>query len=71
MISELESAGLMSRDVYSIFRGKDISTRIEIILKWLPEVYNEHLGTGDTLAHSLISDIETFISGLLINKSCN
>ncbi len=42
-------------------------TAVQIILKWLPLMYEEHLGAGNGLVRSLISADEPFDPLLLIN----
>lgn len=61
MLKELEEAGYKYRDIHEIFKQKKIASEVvQIILKWLPDIYAEHLGSGDQLVRSLISAEEPF-----------
>ena len=41
--------------------------RVAIILKWLPDIYKKHIGTGDLLVRSLISAKESFNPSVIID----
>ncbi|WPQ60141.1 hypothetical protein SIO70_17510 [Chitinophaga sancti] len=68
ILIELREAGYNYRDVNKIFDKKTHElAEVDIILKYLPEAYKEHLGTGDILARSLIVATEPFDPSVLID----
>lgn len=68
MLKELETAGFKYYDANYIFKKKELQPEeVTIILKWLPDIYKEHIGTGDILARSLISAKEPFDPAVIIN----
>lgn len=68
MLKELEEAGHKYRDIDEIFKQRKISLHaVKVILKWLPDIYVEHLGSGDQLVRSLISAEEPFDPAILID----
>jgi hypothetical protein len=67
MIGELDAAGFSYYDVNYIFRKKELQPEeVTIILKWLPDIYTEHIGTGDILVRSLIAAKEAFDPAVVI-----
>ena len=67
LVRELSMKGYSYYDVYSIFKKKQLlPEEVEIILKWLPFIYSEHEGTGDTLVRSLRAAKEPFNPTTLI-----
>lgn len=61
IIKELKSKGFVYQDANEIFKQKKLEpTEVNIILKWLPNVYTENYGTADILVRSLISAVEPF-----------
>lgn len=68
LIKELKKSGFKYTDSNDIFQQKQLQPKeIEIILKWLPEIYTEHYGTADTLVRSLIGAAQPFDPALLID----
>jgi hypothetical protein len=67
LIGELRKAGYKYTNSDQIFRKKSLApVETQLILKWLPRVYEQHLGAGDILVRSLISAKEPFDPSLLI-----
>jgi hypothetical protein len=69
LIADLKKAGFNFRDIDHLFRQKRHLpiTAVNIILKWLPDVYNKHLGSGDCLVRSLIAKTDQYDPGILID----
>lgn len=68
LLKELKANGFLYADLNEIFRQKSLSPiEVEIIIKWLPSIYVEHLGAGDILVRSLISASEPFKPDVLID----
>ena len=67
LIKELKKMGFNYRNSEDIYKVKLYPPVPEIILKWLPLVYSQHLGTGDILVRSLISSVEPFQSKALVD----
>lgn len=67
MFEELKTAGYTYKDVNDIYKQKLPAKVVEIILKWLPKIYQEHIGSGEQLTRSLISAQEPFDPSVLIN----
>jgi hypothetical protein len=69
LIDELESKGYHFEDIDHLKEQNEPLPLevIEIILKWLPKIYDEHLGAGDCLVRSLISAGEEFDPFILID----
>ena len=68
LIKELKQAGYIYRDINHIFKQDELPIKaVDIILKWVRQMYNEHLGTGDHLVRSLISANEPFDPTVLID----
>jgi hypothetical protein len=60
LIRELKSTGHNYKGIADIFKHTLPAKVVEVILKWLPEIYEEHLGSGEMLVRSLISAEEPF-----------
>lgn len=67
LIKELKKKGFNYKNSEDIYKVKLYPPVPEIILKWLPLVYSQHLGTGDILVRSLISSVEPFQSKALVD----
>ncbi|NLR67498.1 hypothetical protein HGH92_24550 [Chitinophaga varians] len=68
LLKELEAAGFKYHDVNYIFKKKELEPEeVAIILRWLPDIYKEHIGAGDILVRSLISAREPFDPTVIIN----
>jgi hypothetical protein len=68
MLKELEIAGFKYYDSNYIFKKNELQPEeVAIILKWLPDIYKEHVGTGDILVRSLISAKEPFDPAIIID----
>lgn len=69
LVNELKSVGFKFRDINHLFKQNDPLPleACNIILKWLPEIYNEHIGSGECLVRSLISAGEPFDPAILID----
>jgi hypothetical protein len=68
MLKELEVAGFKYYDVNYIFKKNELQPEeVAIILKWLPDIYKEHIGTGDISVRSLISAKEPFDPTIIID----
>jgi len=60
-LAELQELGYYYPDINTIYKQKNLASyEVEIILKWIPNIYIEHLGSGDQLVRSLISTEEPF-----------
>lgn len=67
LLKELEKIGCNYHDIHDIFKQEKVPLNaVNIILKWLPDIYAEHLGAGDQLVRSLISAEEPFDPSILI-----
>lgn len=68
LIEELAKQGYKYKDIQQIFSGRKSLEPIEVdlILKWLPQIYEEQLGAGVILAQSLRLAKEPFDPSLLI-----
>src|SRR6266700_1130687 len=68
LINELKKAGFKYIDINDLFKQKELPKEaVDIILKWFPEVYKDHLGSGDHLVRSLISAKDPFDPAALIS----
>jgi len=67
MIKELTELGYTYKDINDIYKYILPPQAVEIILKWLPEIYKDHLGSGEHLVRSLISTEQPFNPEVLIN----
>ena len=68
LIKELKNNGFSYKDVDKIYAKQSLEpVEVEIILKWLPELYKEHVGTGDSAVRSLMAAKRAFDPSLLIN----
>lgn len=67
LISELKKNGHKYKDVDDIFRSKSLKpVEVNLILKWLPKIYEEELGAGVILVQSLRLAKEPFDPNILI-----
>lgn len=68
-VRELNSKGYKYSGINHLFKQDEPLPLevVNIILKWLPEVYKEHLGSGECLVRSLISSGEPFDPSVLID----
>ncbi len=60
LIRELKSIGHNYKGIDDIFKHTLPLEVVQVILKWLPQIYEEHLGSGEVLVRSLISAEEPF-----------
>jgi hypothetical protein len=69
LISDLSEAGFQFRDINHLYKQEDYLplNAINIILKWLPEVYKEDIGSGECLVRSLICQSDKYNPEVLIN----
>lgn len=68
MLKELELLGYCYSNIHDIYKQKKLPPDIvDVMLDWLPDIYNEHLGSGDQLVRSLISADKAFDPSILIN----
>ncbi|HVU57559.1 MAG TPA: hypothetical protein VHD83_20995 [Puia sp.] len=68
LIKELKENGFSYSNVDKIYIKQALEpVEVEIVLKWLPELYKEHLGTGDQAVRSLMSAKRVFDPSLLID----
>jgi hypothetical protein len=69
LLEELEAKGYCFQNVVALQDQNDPLPleAIRTILKWLPHVYDEHLGTGDCLLRSLYSAGEQYDPSVLID----
>jgi hypothetical protein len=69
LISDLNNAGFQFRDINHLFNQNDYLPidAINIILKWLPEIYMEHIGSGECLVRSLICKSDKYDPAILID----
>jgi hypothetical protein len=68
LISDLKSAGFNFRDINHLYKQNDFLpiAAIDIILKWLPNIYEEHIGSGECLVRSLICPSDQYNPKVLI-----
>ena len=68
-ISELNNAGFKFRDINHLYKQNDFLPvkACNIILKWLPAVYKEHIGSGECLVRSLIRPSDPYDPTILID----
>ena len=69
LISDLNNAGYHFRDINHLYKQDNYLPigAINIILRWLPEIYKEHLGSGECLVRSLICQSDQYNPAVLIN----
>ncbi len=69
LISDLNDTGFQFRDINHLYKQNDYLpiSAINIILKWLPEIYKEHIGSGECLVRSLICQSDKYNPGILID----
>ncbi|MDP4265239.1 MAG: hypothetical protein Q8941_22115 [Bacteroidota bacterium] len=69
LINELKSAGFKFQDIDHLYRQRDFLPlkACKIILKWLPDVYKEHIGSGECLVRSLLCPSDPFDPAILIS----
>lgn len=68
-ISDLRNAGFQFLDINHLYKQNDYLpiAAINIILKWLPEIYQEHIGSGECLVRSLICPSDKYDPAVLID----
>lgn len=68
-ISELNEAGFQFRDIDHLYQQQEYLPigAINIILKWLPDIYKEHIGAGECLVRSLICKSDPYHPAVLID----
>jgi len=76
LIQDLKSKGYKFIDADNLFRSKSLNSEVvNIILYHLSSIYEEHIGTGDTLVRSLLAAEDEFDSSILVklfnNKQYN
>jgi hypothetical protein len=68
LIDELKGIGSVYKDLDHIYVQKSLNAQeVKLILKWLPPIYDEHLGSGHIMARSLISATEPYDPSILID----
>ncbi len=69
LVSDLNNKGYNYSGINHLFKQDDPLPLevVNVILKWLPKVYEEHLGSGECLVRSLISAGEPFDPSVLID----
>jgi len=68
LLKELKDNGFSYKDVDKIFEQKVIQpAEVDIILKWIPALYKEHVGTADIAVRSLMAARTPFDPSLLID----
>lgn len=68
LLNELKELGHNYANVNEVFTKSRIeSDEVGVILKWLPSVYNEHVGSADQLVRSLISATSPYNANVLID----
>lgn len=69
LISDLNDAGFQFRDITHLYKQNEYIPigAINIILKWLPEIYKEHIGSGECLVRSLICQGDKYNPAVLID----
>lgn len=68
VLEELKEVGCDYQDVEAIFKNdKLLPIEVEIILRYLPSIYREHVGTGDVLVRSLLSATKPINPKVLID----
>lgn len=69
LISDLNDAGFQFRDINHLYKQNEYLpiAAINIILKWLPEIYKEHIGSGECLVRSLICQSDKYNPAVLID----
>lgn len=67
-LNELKAQEYNYRSIHEIYKEKELNQKVvELILKWLPSVYEEDLGSGDQLVRSLISASKPYDPTVLID----
>lgn len=69
LISDLNDADFQFRDINHLYKQNDYLPigAINIILKWLPEIYKENIGSGECLVRSLICRSDKYNPATLID----
>lgn len=68
LVYELATQGFHYHDIRQIHEEKVIPSKmIELIIKWLPAIYKEHLGKGEHLIRALISAESPFNPSIIID----
>lgn len=67
-LNELKAQGCGYQSIHEIFRQRSLTQNVvELILQWLPSIYEEHLGSGDQLVRALISASKPYDPAVLID----
>jgi hypothetical protein len=68
-ISDLNDAGFQFRDINHLYKQNDYLPlgAINVILRWLPDIYKEHIGSGECLVRSLICKSDKYNPTVLID----
>jgi hypothetical protein len=67
MIEELNTLGFHHSNINEIHQEEAVQPlMVEVILKWLPAIYHDHVGSGEHLIRALISAVEPFDPTIII-----
>jgi hypothetical protein len=67
LINDLRRLGYEYKDLEEIYKSKSLDSGVVLtIIKWLPDLYQGHIGTGDYMVRSLIGASEPFDPSPLI-----
>src|SRR5687767_14301481 len=69
LFDELKNAGFKFRGINHLYKQQNFLPlkACNIILKWLPDIYKEHIGSGECLVRSLICPTDAYNPKVLID----